>query len=338
MPAANEANSGSGFSAIKEVCMSSVKSSHDEACPACSPCTSGMRLTSIGGATMTRSASSTPSCTSTSSATLPSSGNKTIASPATPEGPRLLEIVTAPGYADRVSAAVERVAVSQDPAAAQLCLAECIAALGVESAFFVHLVRDGDDLFSCRFMLACDPGWFQRRLDGCDLTRDPWLAYATHHAEPILASDPALRGTIDPAAHDTTLADDFASAFLIPAQSGPGHSHAGLLVLGSAQTGFFEGEGLGRLRLSARALAAELHDWWLARRRLELLARTRLTPIELELLRHERLGHGSKQIARFLRSSEGAVNSRFQRLNHKLGTPNRRAAARLAVECRLLPF
>lgn len=318
--------------------MSSVKSSLAEACHACSPCTSATPVTSNGGAMTIPSASSTPSCTSTSSATQQSSGNSAVEAPATAERPTLLAIVTAPGYADRVSTAVERVAESPDPAAAQLHLAECIATLGVESAYFANLVRDGADISSCRFMLACDPGWFQRRLDVCDMSRDPWLSYAMHHAEPILSSDLALCGIRGPALRETAIDDDFASAFLVPAQSGPGHSRVSLLVLGSAQAGFFEGQGLGRIRLGARALAAELHDWWLARRRLELITRARITPFELELLRHERLGHGSKHIARVLHSSEGAVNSRFQRLNTKLGTPNRRAAARLAVECRLLPF
>lgn len=267
----------------------------------------------------------------------PSSGSSAAPSPASTERATLQAIVNGPGYVERVSAAVELIAGSPDPATAQLGLARCIATLGVENAFFAGLVRDGADIASCRFMLACDPGGFQHRLDAFKRARDPWLSYAMQHAEPILASDMALGGTEDRTSR-AAIDDPFASAYLIPAQSGPAHSRVSLLVLGSSQAGFFEGEGLGRLRLGARVLAAELHDWWLARHRRELIHRIRLTPVELELLRHERHGHGSKHIARVLRSSEGAVNSRFQRLNHKLGTPNRRAAAKLAVECGLLPF
>ncbi len=318
--------------------MSSAKSGLAKAGHACNPSTSATPTTSNGGATTTPSASSIHCCTPTSNATPQHSGNPALAAPATADCPTLLATVTAPGYVDRVCTAVEGVAEATDVAAAQFRLAECVATLGVESACFANLVRDGTDIASCRFMLACDPGWFQRRLAGRDLARDPWLCYAIHHAEPILASDPTLCEHCDASSCDPAFDDDFASAFLVPVQSGPGHSRVSLLILGSPQAGYFEAEGLARFRLGARALAGELHDWWLARRRLELLVQARITPLELELLRHERLGHGSKHIARVLRSSEGAIDSRFQRLNAKLGTPNRRAAAHLVVECRLLPF
>jgi DNA-binding CsgD family transcriptional regulator len=246
--------------------------------------------------------------------------------------------VSAADYADRVATAVERIAEVPDPATVQLRLVECVAALGAECAYFASVVRDSDQVCACRFMLACDPGWFRHHLIGASVARDPWLAYAAHHAEPILASDMSLSAPEGPALREPGGQGGFASALLVPAHSGPGHSRISLLVLGSSRAGFFEGEGLGRFRLGARALAAELHDWWTARLRRELVARSRITPTELELLRHERLGHGSKHIARALRSTESAVNSRFQRLNGKMGTANRRAAARLAVECGLLPF
>lgn len=316
--------------------MSSAKSVLAGADRACSPCTSESPATSSDGATTIPSDSSIHVCMSRSSAMRKNSGNSV---PPRTDRPPLLATVSSAGYAERVSAAVERVAESPDVASAQVRLAECIATLGVDSAYFANLVRNGEDIASCRFMLACDPVWFRRRLHSCEVANDPWLRYAMHHAEPILASDPTLADPQDAAASPAMqLGDGFLSVLLLPAQSGPAHSRVSLLVLGSSQPGFFEGDGLARFRLGARALAAELHDWWLARRRLELLANARLTPFELELLRHERLGHGSKHIARVLRSSEGAVNSRFQRLISKLGTRNRRAAALLAVECRLLPF
>lgn len=246
--------------------------------------------------------------------------------------------MSADDYADRVARAIERIAESAGPASAQLRLAECVAALGAESAFFATVVRDSSRISACRFMLACDPGWFRHRLEQGAVADDPWLAYAAHHSEPILASDIRLPESGHPVRCEPAGAGCFASAYLVPTHSGIGNSRTSLLVLGSTRAGFFEGEGLGRLRLGARALAAELHDWWLARLRRELLARTRITPSELELLRLERLGHCSKHIAKAIDSTASAVNSRFQRLNVKMGAPNRRAAARLAVDSGLLPF
>ena len=248
----------------------------------------------------------------------------------------LAEIVSTIDYSARVGAVVERIADAADPRSALALLRECVATLGAEHAVFVSFVRDSADVAACRFMLACDPGWCQAYLDTGCLAHDPWLAYAAHHAEPIVAStlpviDADSRRVVDLARHN-----GFASAVLVPAHSGAGHSRISLLCLGSAREGYFEGEGFARFRLGARLLAAELHDWWLARLRRELIVKARITPADLELLRHERQGHSSKRIATELQVSKSSINSRFQRMNMKLGVPNRRMAARLAVECGLL--
>jgi DNA-binding CsgD family transcriptional regulator len=248
----------------------------------------------------------------------------------------LAAIVAQVDYVARVNAAIERIASTRDQATVLELLRTCARALGAENATFVSFVRDDTDVASCRFMLACAPGWCQRYLDANCIAHDPWLAYAAHHGEPIVASalrvgDVQARRVIDLAAQH-----GFASAVLVPVHSGAGHSRISLLCLGSPQTGYFEDEGFGRFRLGARLLAAELHDWWMVRIRRELIVKARITPSDLELLRHEHLGHSSKRIAASLQVSTSSINSRFQRMNAKLGVPNRRIAARLAAECGLL--
>ena len=57
---------------------------------------------------------------------------------------------------------------------------------------------------------------------------------------------------------------------------------------------------------------------------------------DLILLQHECQGHGSKKIATELQVSTSSINSRFQRMNAKLGVGNRRMAVQLAVECGLI--
>lgn len=304
----------------------------------CSPCTSTNPLTLNAGAATTPSDSSTRACTSTCSATQPDCGASLAAVPKTAEPDALWTLVSSPGYPDRASKAIEQLAASPDPATIQLRLIECVAALGADSALFASIQRDGLEISACHVMLACDPEWFRHHFHSGEVLQHPWLAYAAHHAEPLLASELPDALPIDQVAPRACGAGAFASALLVPAHSGQGHARTSLLVLGCAQHGYFEGPGLGRLRIGARALAAELHGWWWARQRHELARRARLTPAELDLLRHERLGHGSKHIARALQTTESAVNSRFQRLNAKMGTHTRRAAARLAVESGLLPF
>lgn len=245
-------------------------------------------------------------------------------------------IVARADYVARANALIERIATTRDQAAVLELLRTCTRALGAENAAFVSFVRDDTDVASCRFMLACAPRWCQRYLDANYIVHDPWLAYAAHHSEPVIAStlrvsEVQARRVIDLAAQH-----GFASAVLVPVHSGAGHSRISLLCLGSAQAGYFEDDGFGRFRLGARLLAVELHDWWMVRIRRELIVKARITPSDLELLRHEHLGHSSKRIATSLQVSASSINSRFQRMNAKLGVPNRRQAARLAAECGLL--
>ena len=208
--------------------------------------------------------------------------------------------------------------------------------LGAQSAYFVSVVRDGATLRESRHLLACDPTWCRHYLSGAGLAHDPWLAYATRQSHPIVASaltprSPEQRRLVELAARS-----GFASALLVPAHSSAGHTRVSLLCLGSGDAGHFEGSGYRRARLGARLLAWELHDWWLARIRRDLVERARLPPTDLVLLHQQQLGHSSKRIAAELRISLPSINSRFQRLNVKLGVANRKLAASLACECGLI--
>jgi DNA-binding CsgD family transcriptional regulator len=318
--------------------MSSARMPHAEGCERRSPFSSPTLSSSLSGATPIRSDSNTPCSTSRSSARPRRFGyfprpTKT----ALPSEPlSLAEIVSARGYPARVGAVVERVAAVGSPTALLSLLLEGIAALGAECGVFMNFVVHEGSVTSCRFMLACEPGWCQRYLEAQLVAEDPWLAYAAHHNEPIVAS--ALHGVQLRSQQVIELAarSGFGSAALVPAHSGAGHSRISLLCLGSSQPGFFEGAGFRRFRLGARLLAAELHDWWLERARRELMAKARITTSELELLRRERAGQSSKQIASALGVSEMSINSKFQRMNAKLGVSSRRLAVCVASECGLL--
>lgn len=314
--------------------MSNEKKSPGVGCERSSPSSSRTPSTSSDGATTTPSASSTPCSTSTSSATPTSSGE--TSTPTKPEAPALSQIVAAAGYTERITSVAERIVEAKDQATVHALLTEGVRALGADNAVFVSFIRDNADLSACRFMLVCEPDWCRRYLDAGCFAHDPWLAYAAHHSEPIAASSLSVLDAEGQRVIALAQQNGFASAALVPAHSGAGHSRISLLCLGSTRPGFFEGDGFGRFRLGARLIAAELHDWWLARIRRELIVKARITQADLELLRHEHQGHSSKRIAAELHVSKSSINSRFQRMNTKLGVPNRRLAARLAVECGLL--
>ncbi len=174
----------------------------------------------------------------------------------------LLDRVASVDYLERIGSVVERMVNAADQSAVQALLSEGASVVGAENAVFVSFVRDNVDVSSCRFMLACDPTWCRQYLAAGLIAHDPWLAYAAHHSEPIIAStltidEPERRQAIELATRN-----GFASAVLVPVHSGTGHSRNSLLCLGSPSPGYFEAGGFGRFKLGAGALACELHEWW----------------------------------------------------------------------------
>ena len=104
-----------------------------------------------------------------------------------------------------------------------------------------------------------------------------------------------------------------------------------MLCLGSNTPNYFEDEGFPALKVIARPFATALHEWCIRNVRDELVRSSRITPADLLLLDYHSKGLGTKQIANALGTSTTCVNSRFQRVNIKLGVLNRRSAARLAA-------
>ena len=315
--------------------MSNEKKFPDEGCGRCSPSTSTTLPRSTDGVKATPFDSSIPFCTSVSSATEKRSG-ELARSLAVGSPESLAQIVSAHDYAARATAIAVRIAQAFEQSAVHALLREGTAALGAQSAVFVSFVRDSADVSACRFMLVCDPDWCRQYLESGLITQDLWLAYAAHHSEPILASSLTVTEPAQQRAIDLAVQNGFASAVLVPAHSGAGHSRISLLCLGSSVPGFFEDEGFAGFRVAARMLALELHDWWLTRIRRELIVKAHITPSDVALLRHQRQGHSSKRIAADLHVSKSSIDMRFQRMNAKLGVANRRMAAQLALECGLI--
>jgi len=315
--------------------MSNGKTSQGADCEPSSRSPSTIHQASSDGAMATPSASSIHSSTPSSSALAASSGTPHPAATPTEIG-TLAERIAAPEYLDRIGGVAERIACASGQAVVQALLVEGMAALGADNAIFVSFMRENLRVSSCRFMLACDPAWCRQYLDAGLIASDPWLAYASHHSEPVIASSLKVLEPERLRAIELATRNGFASAVLVPVHFGSSHTRISLLCLGSWQVGQFEGIPFGRFKLGARVLACELHEWWLVQLRNELMARARITEGDLELLRHQCLGHSSKRIAAELRVSRSSINSRFQRMNSRLGVANRRMAARLVAECGLI--
>jgi DNA-binding NarL/FixJ family response regulator len=231
---------------------------------------------------------------------------------------------------------IERIASAADDAAVLDLLHEAATELGADQAVFVSFIRDDDSRESFRFLVAADPAWCLAYQERAWFTNDAWLLHAATTSEP--ATDAAITYRTKEQREARALAAQFGvtSAYIVPAPASGGLSRLGVLMLGSAQPHFFDGPRAGFIKVLARSLAMELHDWWVRQVRSELIAETRITDTDLQLLQRERQGKLTKEIAHEMGLSEASVNNRFQRLNVKFNAPSRRVAARMAAEYGLI--
>jgi len=295
---------------------------------------SATRAASTAGGTTTRFDSSSH-CSTNGSGAMRKSFGAAASDEANQEArPRDLPSADMPS---RVARIVERIALASEAAAAHALLVEGAQVLGAESALFTTFCRlHGGGAPSCRVMAVCDPIWLHRYLEAACFAHDPWIAYAASRSQPTIASSLKVVDATELNLLEVAAMAGFASVALIPAHSGGGSSRASLLCLGHSTPRHFETLPFHPIGACARMLALELHDWWLARLGRELMTRSRLTSADLVLLEHQALGHSSKRIAAELQISHCSVNSRFQRMNSRLGVANRRRAAQLAADCGLL--
>ncbi len=206
----------------------------------------------------------------------------------------------------------------------------------IEQAVFASYIREDLSMESFRFLAACNEAWCFEYQKLCSYSKDPWLIYASNNSEAVCGSriklnTPSQRETVSLAMQHGLL-----SSYIVPAPSSGGISRLGILVLGSSQPDFFESYIPSSIKILARSLAMELHDWWVKHMRQELLEQNHITNEDIKLLNLEMQGLSSKAIAASLATSATTIDSRFQRLNAKLNTPNRRASVLVAKEYGLI--
>ena len=80
----------------------------------------------------------------------------------------------------------------------------------------------------------------------------------------------------------------------------------------------------------------ELNDQFGALLGREILLNSQLTATDLLLLAYARDGLQTKKIARAVGLTAEAIDTRFRRMNTKLRTPSRKAAARIASDYGLI--
>ena len=220
-------------------------------------------------------------------------------------------------------------------------LAETVAQLGAGSGYYASVVCESGSVVSLRLLLACEPTWglTLERLAAAD--NDPWLRHALSATDPFCASQIGRDTEADRKMSQLAAEHGFRSTLVVPVLARgriPKRQIArlGLLVLGSPFDGCFERDGSPGLRILARALAIEFHEAYGAMLRRERIKADAISEAELELLRMDRAGLTSKEVARNLQTTPHAIDNRFYRLGVKLGVRDRHSALRIAVEFGLI--
>lgn len=253
-----------------------------------------------------------------------------------PRPTTLAELASERGYFGRVAEVALRIPRATDGAEAASLLRQAAQALGGNVAAFASIMKDDESCESYRFVLACDPTWCLEYEGLACYMHDPWIEYVKHHTQPAVASQIQARTPREQAVADLATRFGFRSAIVVPSPAPRGLTRVGALCIGSDTEHWFSGPGLDAALLAARSVAMPLHDWLVARLREELIGQASLTAEDLVLLEHERQGHKSKHVAQALQVSSLAVDSRWQRLNAKLGVTSRARAAHLAAEFGLI--
>jgi DNA-binding CsgD family transcriptional regulator len=248
----------------------------------------------------------------------------------------LRELIAGPGYAVHVLEIIARVSTAESPTDALELLQLATSAMGAEQSVFVSYIHGEDSHESYRFMLAADPRWCFEYQARAWYASDPWLLYSSLNSEAICASK--IEPVTQQQRNVQLLAEKYGmvSVCIAPAASAGANARVGMLAIGSRQRGFFEAEGFDVFKVLARSLALELHEWWNRHERNGLVNTLRITDEELRLLRLELSGRGTKKVSGEIGLSTASIDSRWQRLNVKLGSPNRQTTARIAAKYGLI--
>lgn len=212
-----------------------------------------------------------------------------------------------------------------DEAEALALLKTARADLECDSAVFVSAINFEENE-SFRYMLDAPLPWcsMYRKKGMC--ATDPWLRYAAENTEPATCAQIAAALPDEPEPLVLARQHGAHSSYILPAPSRAGSSRFGVLILSSHTPGYFDRITAARIKPLARALSMELHAWWIARIRAELLSKLRISEMDLKLLKLENKGHKTKAIAQMLDMSSSAIDTAFHRLSHKLETTTRRAS------------
>jgi DNA-binding CsgD family transcriptional regulator len=219
---------------------------------------------------------------------------------------------------------------------AEVCtlLLEVAKVLGGPIAF-TTVIRDREAVETYRTLSGCDPRWALKYEEQAGYLSDPWLAHARLSADSKAFEDLPGATPTERAVVELAKRFGFSFGYVIPVHSPPGLTRLGVMYVATR-----EGRDLtcpfSTTAFMATGLATRLQRWQVATLRDELTVKARIGPADLRLLRLGRSNQNSKAAARILGTTALSIDSRWQRLNAKLGVSSRSDATQLAAEYGLI--
>lgn len=225
---------------------------------------------------------------------------------------------------------------AKDPAELLDRLMHATEAIGASAGIYTASIPEDGSEPSCFSLFACHPAFAQEQANRSALLDNPWFRFARTHTMPGTDHDVALRLPTDQESIELARQFGFRSCLVVPTVTGSNPARLEMLCLGSERVDDFEGGDARFVRLLARSLAAELHDWLTHHLRRQLRSAAQLRDADLRLLAMEWEGLGSKEIAARTGMSLDAIDCRFKRINARLHCTSRQGAARRAASYGLL--
>lgn len=207
--------------------------------------------------------------------------------------------------------------------------------IGGRQSVFVSFIADDVTHESYRFLVGCEGAFctLYRKMNW--FVSDPAVMYAAHNTEPVLGSELVVRQQLHQDLLNVAREYGFTSVIAVPTPSAGGVSRVGVWTVGAPVEGVFE-QHFGQVRIAARAIAMEIHEWWRREVKRGLVAECGLIDDDVQLLKFEKAGKKSKDIAKVLGMSPAAIDKKFGRLSKRMGVTDRQEAAKLAAECGLI--
>ena len=203
--------------------------------------------------------------------------------------------------------------------------------LEVTSYLYVTLLKDSKNRDSYRFLIGCDPAWYQLYCTNQWHHIDPFIRYGREYMKPILISELSTLTDAQLKIIDHSGESGFKSGLILPAHADL-NRRIGILIAGNPFDNDVGDQKLEKYRAILRAISFELLDWWISRLQSKVGAEIKVTEQEKIILKLAYDDYTAAEIGQVLNLTVSQVNNRVRNINLQFGVDNKKSAAFLAME------